>query len=101
LSEAELGFGVVFAFTLAILPRASTSLGLLATFLVFGISNGGLDVAMNAQAIIIERAYSRPILSGFHASVGGLSGASLAGVVAAHGVPYAQHLLWIGLGQDS
>jgi MFS family permease len=94
-----LGFGVVFAIALAFLPGPSTSLGLLATLLVFGISNGGLDVAMNAQAIIIERAYSRPILSGFHAlwSVGGLSGASLAGVVAAHGIPYSQHLLWIGL----
>lgn len=95
-----LGFGVVFAIALALLPFSSSSFGLLAMLLLFGISNGGLDVAMNAQAIIIERAYSRPILSGFHAlwSVGGLSGASIAGVLAAHGIPYSQHLLWIGLG---
>ncbi len=95
-----LGFGVVFAIALALLPFSSTSLELIAILLIFGISNGGLDVGMNAQAIIIERAYSRPILSGFHAlwSVGGLSGASLASVLAGHGIPYSQHLLWTGLG---
>ena len=55
---------------------------------------------MNAQAITVERAYSRPILSGFHAlwSVGGLSGASLASLIAAHGTSHSQHLLWVGLG---
>ncbi len=95
-----LGFGVVFALTLAVLPLSGTAFGLLAMLLLFGISNGGLDVAMNAQAITVERAYSRPILSGFHAlwSVGGLSGASLASLIAAHGISHFQHLFWIGLG---
>lgn len=47
----------------------------------FGFANGLLDVSMNAQAVSVERAYRRPIMSAFHGffSVGGLAGS---GVVA-------------------
>ncbi|MGC4932452.1 MFS transporter [Gordonia sp. DT30] len=43
---------------------------------VFGFVNGSLDVSMNAQAVTVERAYRRPIMSAFHGffSVGGLLG---------------------------
>ncbi|WP_232331782.1 MFS transporter [Nocardia puris] len=42
----------------------------------FGFGNGALDVSMNAQAVHVERAYRRPIMSAFHAlfSCGGLVG---------------------------
>jgi predicted MFS family arabinose efflux permease len=52
--------------------------------LVFGFSNGCLDVSMNAHAVHVEKAYGRPVMSGFHAtfSVGGVL-ASLAGAGAA------------------
>lgn len=41
------------------------------------MGNGALDVAMNDQAVIVERAYRRPIMSAFHAfwSIGGAAGA--------------------------
>jgi MFS family permease len=44
---------------------------------VFGISTGTVDVAMNDQAVVIEREYGRPIMSAFHAfwSIGGAAGA--------------------------
>src|SRR5690349_6551242 len=46
---------------------------------LFGLGNGSLDVAMNDQAVIVERAYQRPIMSAFHAfwSIGGAAGALL------------------------
>ncbi|MET7772364.1 MFS transporter [Nocardia sp. NPDC005366] len=46
----------------------------------FGLGNGALDVSMNTQAVHVERAYGRPVMSAFHAlfSGGGLLG-SLAG----------------------
>ncbi|KAF0848525.1 MFS transporter [Nocardia caishijiensis] len=42
----------------------------------FGFGNGALDVSMNAQAVLVERAYGRPIMSAFHAmfSAGGFGG---------------------------
>jgi MFS family permease len=55
-------------------PALAVALGLL------GVFNGVIDVAQNAQAVEVERAYGRPIISGFHAffSLGGLA-ASVAG----------------------
>ncbi|WP_174186065.1 MFS transporter [Nocardia barduliensis] len=45
----------------------------------FGFGNGALDVSMNTQAVLVERAYRRPIMAAFHAlfSGGGLLGALL------------------------
>ncbi len=42
----------------------------------FGFGNGALDVSMNAQAVLVERGYGRPIMSAFHAmfSAGGFVG---------------------------
>jgi len=50
---------------------------LVATLLVFGAAIGSIDVAMNTQAIIVERASGRPMMSGFHGlySLGGIAGA--------------------------
>jgi predicted MFS family arabinose efflux permease len=46
---------------------------------VFGAALGTLDVAMNIQAIIVERGSGKAMMSGFHGlySVGGIAGAGL------------------------
>ncbi|MBO1908121.1 MFS transporter [Microvirga sp. 3-52] len=46
---------------------------------VFGAALGTLDVAMNIQAIIVERSSGKAMMSGFHGlySVGGIAGAGL------------------------
>jgi len=64
---------------------ATGPLPLALALVAFGIGNGALDVSMNAQAVQVERAYPRPILSAFHAlfSCGGLAG-SLVGAAAMH-----------------
>ncbi|MFD3464183.1 MFS transporter [Nocardia fluminea] len=51
----------------------------------FGLGMGALDVSMNAQAVHVERAYGRPIMSSFHAmfSAGAFAG-SLVGAAAQH-----------------
>jgi len=38
-----------------------------------GFANGSIDVGMNAQAVVVERGYPRPIMAAFHAmwSIGG------------------------------
>ena len=57
---------------------------LTAALLIYGVFSGAMDVAMNAQAVILEQRYERPILSSFHAlfSFGGMVGASLGSVAA-------------------
>src|SRR5262245_1106923 len=87
--------GLVFALTLAPLGMVSSVPQLMAALLVMGMFNGGLDVAMNAQAALVEKAYERPIMASFHGlwSVGGLVGATLGGAVAAQGLALGPHML--------
>jgi hypothetical protein len=47
--------------------------------LFFGAAKGAVDVGINAQAVVVEKCYGRPIMSSFQAlwSVGGLAGGFL------------------------
>jgi MFS family permease len=65
---------------------------LIAALLAFGASIGSIDVAMNIQAIIVERASGRAMMSGFHGlySLGGIAGsASVAALLGAGATPLA------------
>jgi MFS family permease len=66
---------------------------------VFGAFNGALDVAMNAQAVEVQRRYGRSIMSAFHGcfSLGGLLGAGIAGLLLKLGVEPLQHALAMAL----
>jgi MFS family permease len=68
------------------LAQTPVVLGIALFFL--GIGVGATDVAMNAHAVEVEKAYGRPIFSAFHAmwSFGGLFGASLGGIALANGL---------------
>ena len=83
------------ALTVALpMPGLAPSLPLLVLAVVLlGAANGGLDVAMNAQAVAVERGYGRPIMSSFHAawSFGGLGGAALGGLLASRGIGPLPH----------
>jgi MFS family permease len=67
---------------------ANSPLQLGAALFFLGIGVGATDVAMNAHAVEVEKAYRRPIFSAFHAmwSFGGLIGASLGGIALANGL---------------
>ncbi|HEY1571291.1 MAG TPA: MFS transporter [Pseudonocardiaceae bacterium] len=67
--------------------RSWWTLGL--TLIVFGFGNGAIDVSMNAHAVMVERAYRRPIMASFHAmwSIGGAVAALVGAVVLSAGVP--------------
>jgi hypothetical protein len=72
---------------------APTLAVLMLALLLFGAANGVLDVAMNAQGMLIEDRYPQPILSSLHGlfSAGGLGGASLAGLAAWLGIASPFH----------
>jgi fucose permease len=85
--------------TLPLLPLAPSMPLLMLTLFIFGIGFGLLDVSMNVQAVAVEVGYGRPIMSTFHGvfSVGGLLGASSAGLIAGAGVSPFPHLLAVAL----
>jgi MFS family permease len=86
---------LVFSLTLAPLGLASDATQLMAALFLMGFFNGGLDVAMNAQAALIEKEYHQPIMASFHGlwSVGGLLGALAGGALAAQGASINTHML--------
>ena len=92
---------LAIAFCLSlVLPGLAPSIpALMAALFVLGACNGGLDVAMNAQAALVEQRYGRPIMNSFHGiwSLGGLCGAALGGLLAARGLPLAAHLVGVAI----
>lgn len=57
--------------------------------MVIGFGNGSIDVGMNAQAVVVERGYPRPIMAAFHAmwSIGGAVAALIGAATLRAGVP--------------
>jgi predicted MFS family arabinose efflux permease len=83
-----------------VLLTAAPSFGLLvAAAVLMGLSNGGLDVAMNTQGSTVERRSGRLLLGRLHAawSGGGLAGAGLGALAAAVGLHQTLHLAIAGL----
>lgn len=76
-----------------------SSAGLFGALLAWGMFQGSLDVSMNAQAVFVERAVGRPLMSGFHAtwSLGGFTGAGLGVVAVSAGVALAPQLIGLAV----
>jgi MFS family permease len=77
---------------------ANGLLTLAAAFFALGFASGGLDVAMNAQGVAVERSLGRPILNGLHGlwSVGLGMGAGAAVLAAAVGAQPILHFTVVG-----
>lgn len=92
---------IVAAGELPLLAVHITPTVLAATLFVFGAALGAMDVAMNAQAIAVQQAAGRPLMSGFHAffSVGGLLGATAISVLLRTGLtlPLAAAIMGLAL----
>lgn len=84
---------LLYASMLPLLILAPNAVTFALALFAFGFGHGALDVAMNAQAVSVEKSYRRPIMSSFHAlfSTGGLIGAALGGGIAALGLQPATH----------
>ncbi|MEI5100821.1 MFS transporter [Streptomyces sp. PmtG] len=85
--------GVLMPLSVALPALTHSALALGLVLLVFGAAYGGINVAMNSAAVDVVRALRRPVMPSFHAafSLGGMIGAGLGGLVAAHLSP-ARHL---------
>ena len=72
-----LGAGVLLCIDLPLLALLDVPLLMGVALGVFGAVNGIMDVAMNSQAIVVERESGQAKMSGFHGfySLGGIAGA--------------------------
>ena len=72
----------VFALLLLVLCQVDNMVLAAVSLLVFGAMMGCIDVVINIQAVLVEKAAKRRLMSGMHAlwSVGGFIGAGLFGI---------------------
>lgn len=92
--------GITAAIVLPVLTIVDTPLLLGIALFVFGAALGCLDVAMNAQAVVVQNRMTRPVMSAFHGmfSVGGLAGAMIFGVLLLTGLTPFMSATVIGAG---
>lgn len=79
--------GLAFCAALPLPSIAPVLPALFAAAILLGGCNGAMDVAMNAHASTLERAWRAPIMSSFHAffSLGGLAGAAISSALIVRG----------------
>jgi putative effector of murein hydrolase LrgA (UPF0299 family) len=67
--------------------------------LIFGASTGGINVAMNAQAIKVQQSYGKHIMSSFHGlySIGGLVGSLGFGLLLKAGLDAMTTIIFISI----
>ncbi|MGW7202485.1 MFS transporter [Streptomyces sp. NPDC054837] len=92
--QVTVACAVLLSLSVALPPLTHSPLALGAVLLIFGSAYGGINVAFNSAAVDLVTTLKRPIMPSFHAafSLGGMVGAGLGGVVAAHLSP-TRHLL--------
>jgi MFS family permease len=82
------GFAVFCSFSMLLVALAPNVLTAAPALFLFGAAIGGMDVAMNANAVEVERKLSRAVMSSSHGfwSLGGFAGGGLGGIlIEAHG----------------
>lgn len=81
------GAGVLLCLALPALALTQSVVSLGVSLLLFGVGLGAMDISMNIQAVTVEKASGRAMMSGFHGffSIGGIVGAGLVSI-----------LLWLG-----
>ena len=82
--RTTVGFALFFAVTLPLLALAPNLSLLFLALMLFGAGVGGMDVAMNAQGVEVEKRAGKAILNSLHGffSLGGFLGAGVGGLLA-------------------
>jgi MFS family permease len=86
-----------FILAIPLIPLLSNLWLIGVLFFMLGVFGGSEDVAMNGQAVFVERLYKRSILSSFHGvwSIGTALGAGFGALFAKFGTPLFTHFLII------
>lgn len=91
--------GITMAVSVSLIAFAPALPTIFIALVLFGATSGVLDVAMNANGVVVQERYGRSIMSGLHGiwSIGGLTGSGLAGLAASAGMGAPTHLLIVGI----
>lgn len=91
--------GVAFCIAVLLPALAVNAASLAAALLVYGGVAATMDVSMNAHGVEVEKAMGGPTMSRFHAlfSLGGMAGAGIGGMAAAHGIRPLAHFAMASL----
>jgi MFS family permease len=81
------------------IPFAPNLPALVMLFFLIGIATGMMDVSINAQAVMIEQRWSKPIMTSFHAffSVGMMLGALNGSLFSKLDTPLRTHFVIVGV----
>jgi MFS family permease len=91
---------ILYCVFVPLIPFMPNIGGLIALYFIMGVTTGMLDVAMNAQAVMVERAYKKPIMTSFHAffSIGMALGAWFGALFADLEYDLSQHFSIVVIG---
>lgn len=97
--RVALGFGYAFPVAMSLVAIAPNPAAFALALFVCGFSFGGLNVALNAQGVEIERRLGRPIMNTLHGwfTLGMLAGSLLAGLAVSVGLGPIPHFLGISV----
>jgi fucose permease len=90
-------FALIMVLALPVVGASSHLVALILALCIFGFGNGGMDVAMNAQGIQVERFAGRSIINSLHGcfSLGAFIGAAVGAGAAQLDVPPLLHFLGV------
>lgn len=97
--RASLYSTVLFCASMVSLPLTWDRWSLMGALFLVGLTNGLMNIAINAAASAIEEQFGITILSGCHGlfSFGGMIGAATGGLIASMGVPFSLHMACLSL----
>jgi MFS family permease len=90
---------LIYMFSMPFIGFSSTVTQLMAALFCFGFGGDLLNIAMNVQAVGVEKIYQKTIMSSFHGvfSIGFMLGFALGGVIAQSGISMGIHLSTLGI----
>jgi len=90
---------LLYIFIIPLIPFFSAPIMLFIIYACMGVAFGLLDVAMNAQAVEVEHAYEKPILSSFHAafSAAMICGALASSLIIKLGIAFQWHMIVVAI----
>lgn len=90
---------LLFILLIPLIPATPNQYTLAFILFLIGASSGSLDVAMNAQAVLVEQALHKPVMSSFHAifSAGMMLGAGSGAVFNRLEIDLLPHLITVSV----